>query len=401
MFLFFFLYLTLLIGFYFNEDASGSGGFRADFYNTWGYVIALQDKIFEFPGQWTDNTPLHYLIISKLNLLLDDKFYLRLFFCIFSFLVPYIFFKCLEVKFPKINKNYLIVLASSIFLFPAFRSGAIWANNHITAFIFFLLYLFFYVKWEKNKKFNKFVFYQCTFLALAVYTRQYYALFFFYSLYVYFFNLNFKKFIFICIYIAILAIPGLFLIYYDNRLLTPNVSNNLSNLILISSSIISFYFFPFYLFLILKKNYKVFNFKKIFIFISIIIFVSILYNYFNYNYKIGGGFFIKLSYLIFDNNYFFLATSIFGLFFSILLLLENKNNTLLILILLIGFPSNYIFQKYYEPMLLFSFFLLFRSNLINIFFTNKKYQAIYYLYILLYLVCAIINDQLNLTKTLI
>ena len=73
LFLFFFLYLTLLIGFYFNEDASGSGGFRADFYNTWGYVIALQDKIFEFPGQWTDNTPLHYLIISKLNFKYNSK----------------------------------------------------------------------------------------------------------------------------------------------------------------------------------------------------------------------------------------------------------------------------------------------------------------------------------------
>jgi hypothetical protein len=39
---FFLLSITLIIGFFFNEDSSGSGGFVADFNNTWGYVGALK-----------------------------------------------------------------------------------------------------------------------------------------------------------------------------------------------------------------------------------------------------------------------------------------------------------------------------------------------------------------------
>ncbi len=60
-------YLSVFLGFYFNEDSSGSGGFIADFNNTWGYVLALQEKIFVLPSKWVLHTPLHFLIISKFN----------------------------------------------------------------------------------------------------------------------------------------------------------------------------------------------------------------------------------------------------------------------------------------------------------------------------------------------
>ena len=132
------LYLTLFIGFYFNEDSSGSGGFIADFNNTWGYVIALQNKIFLLPSQWVQHTPLHFLIISKFYPFLESKYFLRLFYCSLSFLIPLFFYKTLKIKFHEINKNFLFIFSSSIFLFPAFRSGAIWANDHLTA-LFFLI----------------------------------------------------------------------------------------------------------------------------------------------------------------------------------------------------------------------------------------------------------------------
>ena len=63
--LFFILYLTLFTGFYFGEDSSGSGGFIFDFNHTWGYIIALQDRLFLLPSQWVVHTP-YILIISKL-----------------------------------------------------------------------------------------------------------------------------------------------------------------------------------------------------------------------------------------------------------------------------------------------------------------------------------------------
>ena len=48
---FFLLSITLIIGFFFNEDSSGSGGFVADFNKTWGYVEALKESFFVLPSK--------------------------------------------------------------------------------------------------------------------------------------------------------------------------------------------------------------------------------------------------------------------------------------------------------------------------------------------------------------
>lgn len=399
--IFFFLYLTLFIGFYFGEDSSGSGGFIADFNNTWGYIIALQDKLFVLPSQWVVHTPLHFLIISKFYPLFESKIYLRFFYCIISFLVPLIFYKCLKIKFPKVEKSILLIFASSIFLFPSFRSGVIWANDHITALFFFLIFLYFFVKWENNKSSLKLVIYQCFFLSLAVYTRQYYAMIFFYSLFIYLNNFNLKIFFKICFFIFLLTIPGFFLIYYDPILISTTYDSNYSNTILVSSSILSFYLFPFYFAEITKKSKNFLDKSLIFILVISTLIVIILLLYFNYNYRIGGGYFIKLSYLIFDNNYLFIISSIFGISFLLLLIKENKINSILIILLLIGFSAHMIFQKYFEPMFIFILFLLLKTNIIHRFFNFKKNLVLYYSYILVYLISAIINDQLNLTKTLL
>ena len=37
------LSLSLLVGFYLNEDAS-AGGQAADFYGTWGHILALKEN---------------------------------------------------------------------------------------------------------------------------------------------------------------------------------------------------------------------------------------------------------------------------------------------------------------------------------------------------------------------
>ena len=45
--IFLILSTTLIIGFFFNEDSAGSGGFINDFNNTWGYVEALRESFFQ------------------------------------------------------------------------------------------------------------------------------------------------------------------------------------------------------------------------------------------------------------------------------------------------------------------------------------------------------------------
>ena len=47
--------------------------------------------------------------------------------------------------------GFFEIVLGLLLLFPSFRYSAIWANDHITAFIFFLLATLFFLKWNKKK----------------------------------------------------------------------------------------------------------------------------------------------------------------------------------------------------------------------------------------------------------
>jgi len=398
------LSLSLFIGLYFGEDSSGSGGHIADFNSTWGYVEALKNAIFVLPSKWALHTPLHYIILSKIYIFIESKYIIRIIFCIFSISLPFLFYLSLKINYPNINKNNLLILASLIFLFPSFRSGAIWANSHITAIFFLLLFLIFFLKWIKGSNFkelNTNIYLQLIFLALAVYTRQYYALIYIYCMYIYFKKFSLFNFFKLSFIVFIFAIPGFFLIYFDPTLLSVTFDTKLYNTVLVSSSILSFYLIPifFIIFFFNKKEHQI-NKKEeyLFIFISIII-VFILSIFFDYNYKLGGGYFIKLSYLLINNNILFLISSVVGLTLLFHLARENNDNILLIFLLIFGFSAYMIFQKYYEPMFFFIFFLMIKSSTSKIFLKNIKNIYFLYLYFGIYLTTAIINDIYKITKT--
>jgi len=398
------LSLSLFIGFYFGEDSSGSGGHIADFNNTWGYIEALKNSFFVLPSKWALHTPLHYIILSKVYIFIESKYFIRIIFCIFSISLPFLFYLCLKINYPGINKNNLLTLASLIFLFPSFRSGVIWANSHITALFFLLLFLIFFLKWIKKSNFEKLtndIYLQLIFLALAVYTRQYYALIYIYCMYIYFKKFSLFNFFKISFIVFILAIPGFFLIYFDPTLLSVTFDTKLYNTVLIGSSILSFYLIPifFIIFFLNKKEHQIDKKQQyLFIFISIIV-VLMLSVFFDYNYKLGGGYFIKLSYLLTNNNILFLISSVIGLTLLFHLARENNDNILLICLLIFGFSAYVIFQKYYEPMFFFIFFLMIKSSIPKIFLKNIKNVYFLYLYFGIYLVTAIINDIYQITKT--
>ena len=77
---FFLLSITLIIGFFFNEDSSGSGGFVADFNNGWGYVEALKESFFVLPSKWVVHTPLHFIILSKVYAIIEDQYLIGYYF---------------------------------------------------------------------------------------------------------------------------------------------------------------------------------------------------------------------------------------------------------------------------------------------------------------------------------
>ena len=376
---------SLFIGLFFGEDSSGSGGFVADYKNTWGYIEALKINIFTLPGSWTVHTPLHYIIISRLNLLFQNEIFLKIIFLNICLSIPTLFFFCLKIKYPKIDINNLVLLTLIIFIFPAFRSSVIWINAHATAMIFFLSFLYFFLIWEKREYENRFsinIFCQIFFLALAVYSRQYYAYFYAYVMIIYFAKFSFVNFLKISFFVLIFSIPGFFLIFLEPKILKTTYDLNFYNTILISSSIILFYLIPFYLLRwfeikkVIFKNTK--NIKYLVLLILLLLITFFLSTKFNYNYKLGGGFFLKLSYLLFNNNILFLSSSVLGLIALVDLFKKDKNNLLLIIIFLFGFSSYMIFQKYFEPIFFMIFLLMMNYNLVSNIIS--KIKNIYFLY---------------------
>ena len=241
--------ISLFVGLYFNEDAGG-GGTRADFKNTWGYVQALKQNIFIDSSKWTRLLPLHYLFISFLDSIIKNEFLLRGTYCLISLLVPYLFYLNLKLKYPKINKNILLSLASIVLILPYYRSSSIWPNPHVTALIFFLLSTYFFIKWEakKNFKIDFHLILHIIVLAIAVYTRRYYVIFFLYFIVCFFKNLKFSDFTAICLLIFLLSLPGFWIIYqYPYYLTSSGFSFKFYNSILINSSIMSFYLIPLFL----------------------------------------------------------------------------------------------------------------------------------------------------------
>jgi hypothetical protein len=403
--LYIFFSFSLMIGLFFGEDSSGSGGFIVDFNSTWPLVESPLKYTISGLGDYEIKFPLHYYIASIIYFLVQDKFLFRFVYCSIALFIPYLFFLCLKNKYENIDRNNLFIFSLLIFILPSFRSAAIWPNTQITAIIFFLFSLLYFVKWEKNKSFEKLnsdLLLTIVFMSLTVYTRQLYAMIFLYFVLVFFQKLKFQTFVLTCFIIALFAIPGLFFIYYYPTILQATFDSNIQNSLLVNASIISFYLIPFYFVLFFKnKSYVQINISASLIHILLIFVLVVFLSFlFNYNFRMGGGFFIKLSILLFDNLYFFFLTSFLGFIFLYFISRQSLNNSILSLILLFGFSAYIIFAKYFEPMFIILLFLVFQTNITNEFLKRKKDILLFHSYFIIYLISALINDALGITKSL-
>ena len=173
---FFFLYLSLIFGFYFNEDLAG--GAIQDF-GTYANIILLFEenltlnfmnysdslnvdhspfffvflkflKILQFNLEFNFlnfygpefffNLGLGYIANNHENLILIRFVYLHI-----SLLSIYALNLCLKEKYKYINTNQLFFISTLLLLSPYFRSYSIWAGdlNLALVFILFAFYYFF------------------------------------------------------------------------------------------------------------------------------------------------------------------------------------------------------------------------------------------------------------------
>ena len=385
-------YCSLLFSFSLNEDGTGFGA-SGDFKATYGFIFALRDNFLANPTEWTlVHTPLHFIILSFVSRIVDEPNILRLLFCFFSIILPFIFLRILEVNFNEKINNNLLILSSCIFFIPSFRYTSIWANDLITSLIFFSFSIFFFKKWENAKGVNldRNILFQTLFLVLATYTRQYFAIFFIYFLYQYIITINLKEFFKLFGLCVLSSIPVLLYVYKFPELLTGQLISYkaLSYFLLGNSSIISITLYPIVFINFLYKKI-IFDKNLLLYFLTSIFLVIIMQFNFNPENWQGGGINHLISSKIFNNNLYFYFTSVFTFTFFIYLFFENKQNLILILILLFMFFSYQVYQRYYDPMFFIIFFTLIKTDLIKIFSEKIISNIILLLYFITYYIFAV------------
>lgn len=394
--IFIFLYSSLLVGYFLGENSTGGAfvdfklrariieDFNYDFKNTFLNYDKLDDR----------HSPIMVMLFSLLNSIGLNLGIIRLLFINILPLLIFISYKCFEVKFPDISKKIIFLLCCVFFISPILRSTAIWPDSRILGLLFFMISLFFFLKFKRKNKF-KYCFYNNFFLIFASYISPNFSIFFIYFIYHYF---NFYKFTykFFSIFVinTIFSIPMFIYIFImDVNFLTQPVNGdltgplsrlNLSNKIFIISTLVFFYLLPIIINLkIIKMVFNLFKIKSILI--TILIFLLFL-PFFNYqiNYT-GGGIFFKLSYFIFENQFLFYLLVIFSLLIILIYFKLNINNILLFLTLIISNPQLTIYHKYYDPLLILLYFLVFEFKFDIKDYLNKKLILNIYIFYTIFL----------------
>lgn len=397
----FLIITSYIIGFFLDEDGSGSG--RYDYIN---YLVVTQENLTKnffntfLEKGFSGYTPLHFIIYKPFNIIFGIE-NLRFINFLMSSLIFYFFYFLLKIKFSQIENNKIMLISILPMLDPYFRSSAYWFQNEITGLIFFLISLFFFLKFKKleNNKIDKNIFCSLFFCFLAFYTKQNYIFFLiFYYFYYFLNNRNLKFFFIISIIYFLFCLPYIYILLNFNSLV-PGAANDVFNFsldnLLIFFSFMAFYFIPFYVFnlnfLFLKKNKT-----KIILSLLAIIFYSY---YFQYNNNLGGGVFYKLSRIIFNNNILFFISSFFGLFvFLDLISTKDLGNGLIFIpFLFVVIFLKVPYQEYLAIYFFFIYFLILDKGFIdNIFNKFKAKIFLVYTYFALFLAGSIAYNLLNL-----
>ena len=411
----FFVYVSFFLGFYFNENSIGSGGYNGDLAWMWNnFEIYKNNDLWtsiHHPDFFGNRTPLLYILHILFNPFIFDIDSYRLTVFLISFLAPLIFYVCLIQKFKDVDKAILFFISSLILLSPYYRTHAYWGMEINYGMITMLASIFFlnYSLYEKiNSKIK-------LYFSLTLLT-------FFSSLCLYFdqrlliipiivlleilrskINLRFK--IFSLINYSIYAIPFLYLIIIWKGIVPPNTQENNPNVITslsrldlfwfenlgYASTMIAFYLLP----LLFFKNKNIyllikdfFSDKTSYIFISFFfIYLIYLVNFFDFHeftiekYLVGLGYVHKISLILFNDYLLQEIFTYFAFFVSwlIILIFIEKNLRDFFILIYFYFLSLVLWplvQEYFDPIIILFAFTIFSSKLL-INFKNSIFLFIY------------------------
>lgn len=396
------LYLSVLLGFYFNEDNLGGAShdaihhfkiakkFNEDFYFT---LYNFGNGNYDLG---TRNSPIFWIVISFLEKFLSYDA-IRILNSSVLFLIAVIFYKCLKLNHRELDKLSIILLSSFIFLSPSLRSLSIWPYSLSWGLLFFLISIYYYLKFKNNLNLKNSAF----IIVSVVFSSYIYPSFAVFYLY-YLFKINeqnknkllITKILFLSLILSLPCFLYLFktdfLNHYQNAQgfeVSILQSINISNKILIISTLVLYLILPFINFFEIFNQIK--KIKKINLLI-VIIFSLINIYFFNFPNSIwGGGFFHKLSHIIFNNDKLFFAFAILSILIIYSFIKNNLNNLILMILLLLFNPQLTIYIKYFDPLIFILFLTLFEFNLKKHFIDNNYsiyqfYGVIIFYYLVVY-----------------
>ena len=386
------LYLSLIFGFFYGENLN-YGAYKDWLGSNITPINDFSNNFFHTLLNYDDyghrHSPVYLIFLSLFLDLGFDINQVRMIHLHFCILLVVFFYKCLKLKFDNINNNHLILLSLVIFLSPTFRSLSIWPDSRLPGLMFFVLTIYFFLKFKKTNNY-KYTWYTCLALIISSYISPNFSIFFPYFFFFFFKKFKLLKLKLLIFFNCIATLPILYYIFIlDVNFLTagqtPGLNGetvdfdfNLSNKLMIISSIIFFHLSPV---LIQSKFYKSFFDFLLSKSIILLLVIACLIYFFNYqiNYT-GGGIFFILSNLLFDNNYLFFIISIFSIGFIAYIAFLNLNNFFLLFLLIISNIQNTIYHKYYEPLIIIMFFTLLKQVKAENFL--KKKSNLFYLYCL-------------------
>ena len=148
------LYLFYLLGFLLNEDSNGGASVDYDTYRSIinNFVLDFKNTFLNYDKFGERHSPVLIMILSLFYKLNIEDYIIRLVSLNLSIISIIFFYKCLILKFKKIDNNYLILISTIFFLSPAFRSLSIWPDSRIFGFHFFVISVYYFLKFTYFEK---------------------------------------------------------------------------------------------------------------------------------------------------------------------------------------------------------------------------------------------------------
>ena len=261
------LYFSLIISLILGENSTG--GAIVDYTNQKKISEDFSESFFKtffgYDQYSTRHSPVLIIFLSffeKLNL---NDIFIRFIHLNLCLILPIYLFKSLNLVLK--NKQIALFLVSLIFISPTFRSLSVWPDSRVMGLAFFTISIYYYLKFSVENKFSN-CFKNIFFLSLSAYLSPNFAVFaiFYFYKYFLFYKNNLNYLIYIIVINLILSIPAFiylntletnFLLKTAATNLEQNTSylfNNIFNKIMLISSIVFFYLFPFLLLKIIKYS---------------------------------------------------------------------------------------------------------------------------------------------------